>query len=48
MLYRNKLLRSIKEKSEHDIAEFKAAKEAEYQRDYAALKNKIDNEKGGD
>jgi hypothetical protein len=29
-LLRNKLLRSIKEKSEGDIAEFKASKEAEY------------------
>ncbi|TNV73018.1 hypothetical protein FGO68_gene9636 [Halteria grandinella] len=45
---KNKLLRSIKEKSEQDIAEFKAAKEAEYQRDYAALKSKIENEKGGE
>lgn len=47
-LNRNKLLRSIKEKSEADISEFKAAKEAEYQRDYAALKHKIENEKGGE
>ena len=47
-MFRNKLLRSIKEESEKDIAQFKAAKEAEYQREYEALKKKIESESGKD
>ena len=39
-------MRSIKEKSELDISKFRAEKEAQYQRDYEAVSEKLDSHAG--
>ena len=44
LTFKNTLLRSIKEKSEKDIAVFRAAKEKEYQFEYEKLRHRIENE----
>ena len=45
-IYRNTLLKSIKETAEKDISQFKAAKEKEYQAEYAKVNIFLINNEG--